>query len=98
MYLKRINFINGENMKKKILIIYASYGSGHKTVANYLYDYFLSTNKYDIRIIDILDYENIIGKISKKYLNKTLNTKVVSFLHQFTIYLILNQQLYCIKK
>ena len=35
MYLKRIYFINVENMKK-ILIIYASYDSGHKTVANYL--------------------------------------------------------------
>lgn len=62
-------------MKKKILIIYASYGSGHKTVANYLYDYFLSTNKYDIRIIDILDYENIIGKISKKIFEQNFKHK-----------------------
>ena len=44
-------------MNKKILIIYATYGSGHKTVANYLYESL--KNDYNVEIIDILDYDNI---------------------------------------
>ena len=51
-------------MNKKILIMYATYGSGHKTVANYLYES-LKYN-YNVELIDILDYNNILGKISKK--------------------------------
>ena len=52
--------------KKKVLITYATYGAGHKTVANYIYDYFISQKDYEVKIIDIMDYENIIGLISKK--------------------------------
>lgn len=52
--------------KKKVLITYATYGSGHKTVANYLYDYFLKKGEYEVKVIDLMDYENIIGLISKK--------------------------------
>ena len=33
---------------KKILIAYASYGGGHKTVAEYVYDYF--KNNIDLKI------------------------------------------------
>lgn len=62
-------------MKKKILIIYASYGSGHKSVANYIYNLFLKTSKYNVEIIDILDYENTIGKISKKLFEQNFKHK-----------------------
>ena len=52
--------------KKKILFTYASFGAGHKTVANYLYEYFEKQKEYEVKIIDIMDYENLIGLISKK--------------------------------
>lgn len=60
-------------MKKRILIAYATYGSGHKMVAEYLYDYFKNHNcndKCDIRIIDVLDYGNKIGDLSVKAFNR----------------------------
>lgn len=53
-------------MKKKILITYATYGSGHKTVANYLYDYFVKHGEYEIKMLDVMDYENFIGLFTKK--------------------------------
>lgn len=54
-------------MKKyKVLITYATYGSGHKSVANYIYNYLEKHSNYEIKIIDLMDYENIIGLISKK--------------------------------
>lgn len=52
--------------KKKVLITYATYGSGHKTVANYIYDYFIKQNEYEVKMIDLMDYENFIGLLSKK--------------------------------
>lgn len=52
--------------KKKVLITYATYGSGHKTVANYIYEYLKKYSNYEIKMIDLMDYENIIGHISKK--------------------------------
>ncbi len=56
-------------MKKKILITYASYGSGHKTVANYIYEYFKEHGDYDVKIVDVMDYASIIGKINLKLFN-----------------------------
>lgn len=41
---------------KKILITYASYGSGHKTIAEYIYEYLKDNKDYEIKIVDILDY------------------------------------------
>lgn len=52
--------------RKKILITYATYGSGHKTVANYIYEYLKKYSNYEIKMIDLMDYENLIGYISKK--------------------------------
>ena len=52
--------------KKKVLITYATYGSGHKTVANYIYDYFIKYSDYEVKMIDLMDYENFIGLLSKK--------------------------------
>ena len=50
-------------MKKKILITYASYGSGHKTVANYIYDFFKEHggDKYEVKVIDVMDYASLLG-------------------------------------
>lgn len=53
-------------MKKRILIIYASYGSGHKTVATYIYNYIKAKKDYEAYLMNIMDYSNKIGKISEK--------------------------------
>ena len=51
----------------KILITYASYGSGHKSVAEYVEEYFREHDKnLEIKVIDVMDYDNILGKINKK--------------------------------
>lgn len=60
--------------KKKVLITYATYGSGHKTVANYIYDYFCKNNSFEVKIIDLLNYENKIGKISTDIFNLNFKT------------------------
>jgi len=64
--------------RKKILITYATYGSGHKTVANYIYDYLLKHSNYEIKIIDLMDYENIVGLISKKVFEQNFKSKLSS--------------------
>lgn len=57
-------------MKKKLLITYASFGSGHKTVAEYVYDYFKNnSDEYEIKLIDVMDYGNLIGKINIWFFN-----------------------------
>ena len=64
--------------KKKVLIAYATYGSGHKTVAEYIYEYFKNNNskeELDIRIIDVLDYSNKLGDLSKNLFEKNFQLK-----------------------
>lgn len=64
--------------KRKILIAYATYGSGHKTVAEYVYQYFKKNNskdELDIRIIDILDYSNKLGVLAKNLFEKSFQLK-----------------------
>jgi hypothetical protein len=39
--------------KSRVLITYATYGSGHKTVANYIYDYLVKHTNYEIKMIKI---------------------------------------------
>ena len=55
-------------MKKKILIIYATYGSGHKAVAKYIEKYFLNKDSdLEIKSIDLLDYSDSLGsKLGKR--------------------------------
>ena len=55
-------------MKKKILIIYASYGNGHKAIGKYIERYFLEQNpSLEIKCVDLMDYAMpLIGKISQK--------------------------------
>lgn len=65
-------------MKKRILIAYASYGGGHKAVAEYVNEYLRKHDKdcsYDIRIIDVMDYANKIGDLSKTLFEKNFQLK-----------------------
>lgn len=64
------------HLPKKILIAYASYGSAHRVIAEYLGEYFKEHSEYEIKIIDLMEYENIIGSISKKANNQTLKNKI----------------------
>lgn len=64
--------------KKKVLITYATYGSGHKTVANYIYDYLKKYSNYEIKIIDLMDYENMVGLLSKKAFETNFKSKLSS--------------------
>lgn len=54
-------------MKKRILILYATYGSGHKAVANYIEKYILNRNDdIEIKCIDLLNYsDSIKGRLGK---------------------------------
>ena len=66
--------------KKRVLITYATYGSGHKTVANYVYEYLNKYSNYEIKIIDLMDYENIIGYVSKKAFEQNFKHKTSSLI------------------
>lgn len=57
-------------MKKKILVMYARYGSGHKTIAEYVAKYIEEHNKnVDLMIMDMTDYANGIGKFTVKIMD-----------------------------
>lgn len=65
-------------MKKRILIPYATYGSGHKTIANSIKDYFEQNGEYECLTIDLINYSfPIIGTFSKK-VTENLMTKLPS--------------------
>ena len=70
--------------KKKVLITYATYGSGHKTVANYIYDYLVKHSNYEVKIIDLMDYENIIGLISKKVFEQNFKSQLSCMMFNVT--------------
>ena len=53
-------------MKKRILITYASYGSGHKTTAEYIYDYFKEHGNYEIKIISPFTFQSKICIFQQK--------------------------------
>ena len=59
---------------KKILIMYATYGTGHKSIARYVEEYFKKNNeKIEIRNIDLLDYVMPkIGKATTKISNRII--------------------------
>lgn len=57
---------------KKILLMYATYGTGHKAIAKYVEDYFKSRNEeIKIKNIDLLDYVRL-GKTTSKLSNKII--------------------------
>lgn len=68
-------------MKKKILITYAPYGSGHKSMAQNIYNYFSDFSDYEVNLLDIAKYSNFLGRftikafdlIIKKRFYKTFN-------------------------
>lgn len=53
---------------KKVLIIYASYGNGHKAIANYIGNHLKENDKnIEVATLDILTYSmKVVGKISQK--------------------------------
>ena len=53
-------------MKNRVLIIYAPYGSGHKSIADKIESYFRENSNYEIKILDVAKYSNVLGKISIK--------------------------------
>lgn len=60
-------------MKKKILILYATYGSGHKTVANYIKKYFeLYSPDIEVKAADLILYSNSIKGIIGKKISENL--------------------------
>jgi len=62
---------------KKLLVLYASYGSGHKSVGMYIKDYY-EANGYEVMTIDLLAYSMpIVGMFTKKA-NEFLMTTIPS--------------------
>lgn len=60
-------------MKKKLLVMYATYGTGHKSIAKYIDDYFTVSNEYEVLEIDILQYANpILGAFTNKFYNNVM--------------------------
>lgn len=65
-------------MKKKILIPYATYGNGHKAIAEYIKKYFEENGEYECKTLDLISYSlPILGTATKKC-NDFLMTKLPS--------------------
>jgi len=63
---------------KKVLILYATFGSGHKSIAEYIKNYLNESGKYECLTIDLVSYSvPIIGTFSKKT-SEFLMTKLPS--------------------
>lgn len=57
-------------MKKKILVMYARYGSGHKTIAEYVAKYIEEHNKdIELMLMDMTEYANGVGKFTVKIMD-----------------------------
>lgn len=72
-------------MKKKILITYASYGSGHKTMAEYVYEHLKRNFKYEVKLVDLTPYMSPVSKGSITAFNFIYNhqlKKLFSFLYK----------------
>jgi len=55
-------------MKKKVLIVYATYGSGHKSIVLYIKKYLEDSGKYECKAIDLVSYSfPLFGIISQKF-------------------------------
>ena len=62
-------------MKKKILVIYARYGSGHKTIAEYVANYIKEHNDSEVMLLDLTNYGNILGNFSVKVMDFVLKRR-----------------------
>lgn len=60
---------------KKILIIYATFGTGHKSIANYVEDYFKKNNpNFEVKTLDLISYV-LFGKSTTKVSNRIILSK-----------------------
>ena len=58
---------------KKILVIYGTYGSGHKAIANYIKEYYQNQDpSLEIKTMDIIDYSKRIGRVTKNVSEKLM--------------------------
>ncbi len=75
-------------MKKKILITYAKYGSGHESIAKYICDYLIIHNKsYEVMLLDMTPYANISGKFGiniMKFVGKYRPEKIFDFCYNIS--------------
>lgn len=63
-------------MKKRILIPYATYGSGHKSIAQYVKKYFEENGEYECMMLELISYSvPVFGTISQKS-SEFLMTKI----------------------
>ena len=60
---------------KKILITYATYGNGHKAIAEYIANY-LKDEDYDIKILNIMDYTGFLCNVTLKAFNFVYNHRL----------------------
>ena len=57
-------------MKKKVLVLYARYGSGHAAIAKYVANYIKDKNSnWEIKLLDISDYGNWLGRTGIKVMD-----------------------------
>lgn len=76
-------------MKKKVLFTYASYGSGHKSAAYNIMNYFMNQkNEYELKIIDFSDYRSKFGAFNEHLFN--LNFQLKSSIIYTTSYILSN--------
>ena len=51
-------------MGKRVLIIYAPYGSGHKSIADKINNYLEEHSDLEVKVFDVAKYSNLLGKLS----------------------------------
>ena len=51
-------------MGKRVLIIYAPYGSGHKSIADKINNYLEEHSDLETKVFDVAKYSNLLGKLS----------------------------------
>ena len=73
-------------MKKRMLVMYARYGSGHKTIAEYVAKFIEEHNKdAEVMLLDMTDYANGFGKITVKlfdFVTKHRTEKIFDFCYE----------------
>ena len=71
---------------KKVLVAYARYGSGHKSIAEYVANYIKENNKNcEVMLLDISDYGNFIGRTGVKimdFVGKHRTAKIFDFCYE----------------
>ena len=64
-------------MKKKVLIAYAPFGSGYKSSAEYIKNYFYEKEKYETMLINITNYVSQSKSLSSKVLDKVTKIPLI---------------------